>query len=73
MEASKLSYVEFLKNGYKDAQRTHWQLQGTEWELEQYEKENRNYKQESGRNKEYNFWNKNTLEGITSRLNEAED
>ena len=60
-------------NGYKDAQGTQWQLQGTEWELQQHDKGNRNYKQEPGRNEEYNFWNKNTLEGITSRLDEAED
>ena len=39
------------------------------------QKENRNYKQEPGRNEEYNFWRKkeNALEGITSRLDEAED
>ena len=43
------------KNGYKDAQGTHIQLQVTEWEPQQCEKGNRNYKQEPGRNEEYTF------------------
>ena len=72
IELSKLSDIEFKKDGYKDAQRTQWQLEGTEWELQQNEKGNRNYKQEPGRNK-YNISYKNTLEGITIRLDEAED
>ena len=40
------------KECYKDAQRTHRELQGTKWKLQQYEKENRSYKQETGRNEE---------------------
>ena len=52
-----------------------WQLKETEQELQEHEKGNRNYKQEPGRNEEYkiNIWNKNTWEGITSSLDEAED
>ena len=45
----------------------------TEWELQQYEKGNRNYEQEPGINEEYNIYNKNTLEGITTSLVEAQD
>ena len=51
----KLSGIEFLKNGYKDAQGTQGQLQETEWELQQHEKGNRIYEQELGRNEEYNI------------------
>ena len=47
------------KNGYKDGQRTHWQLPETEWTLQQHVKIKRNYKQEPGRNEEYNIWNNN--------------
>ena len=37
-------------NGYKDAERTHRQIQGTEWELELYEKGYRKFKGKPGRN-----------------------
>ena len=49
-----------------------WQLQGIEWEIQQHEKGNKNYKQQPGWNEEYSIWNKNMLEGIIRRLDEAE-
>ena len=59
-------------NGYKDAERTHRQIQGTEWELQQYEKVNINYKQEPGGNEEHNFLNKKQV-GITRWQDDREE
>ena len=64
----------FQRNDYKVAQGSHVQEQRTEWEPWQDERGNTNYKQEPRINEEYNIWNKkNRIEGITSRLEEAED
>ena len=71
MEASNL-LDRIQKNGYKDVQGTQWQLQGAELELQQHEKGNINCKQEPGKIKNTISEIKNTLEGITSRLDEAE-
>ena len=39
MKWRQANYQRIQKNGDKDAQGTHRQLQGTNWELQQYEKE----------------------------------
>ena len=47
--------------------------QETYYESHQHEKVHRNYQQEPGRNEEYNFWIKNTVERVKTKLDETED
>ena len=67
------------KIGYKEASWAHTELPKTTGKLQwthckkyQHVKENRNYQPGPRGNEEYNFWTENTVEGLKSRLNEAE-
>ena len=72
MEVSKLSDIEFkimvtkmlkeLTDNYKELSLNYNSKKG-----------NRNYKQKPGRNEQLNLRSKNTLEGITSRLDEPDN
>ena len=78
--ASQLSDSEFkamVTRKFNELTENYQKLQGnynwTHCKLYQHEKGNRNYQQGPRRNEEYNFWTKNTVEGIKSWLHEAED
>ena len=61
------------KYGYKDAQGAHRQLQGTEWNYNSMKKEIETINKNQGEMKNTISEIKNILEGITSRLDEAEN
>ena len=79
VEAIKLSDIEFktmvirklneLSENYKKLQGYYKKLTANYM----HEKGHRNYQQETGGNEEYNFWTEETVEGIKSRLDEAEN
>ena len=72
IEASNVSGIEFNKIVIRMLKELSDNYKELKWELQQHEKGNRNYKQEPGKMKDTIPEVKNTLEGIKSRLDEAE-